>query len=364
MSDIRAEASTTAARAQIDLAGRLDAEGQHEEAINCLARAAGMGDAEALTVLGLRLVTGQNAPFLPADGARLLSDAVHAGGAAAAGHLAVLVGGGFHARQSWDQGLDLLQRSAELGSSSAATQLRILAGAAGRQEESGSEAWADLRRRVDLSAWTGPPSISILSKSPSVRSVSGLVPPSACAFVIGQSQARLVGAELYDPETAAAVLGQDTRLNRIANFGLADTCLLNLVIQARISAAAGLPMNQMEAFAVLHYAPGEEYGEHFDFLDPAIPAYGEEIERAGQRVATCLLYLSEGYEGGETEFPRLGIRYKGRTGDALIFHSTDEAGRPDVRSLHAGRPPTSGEKWLLSQFFRSRPVISLQARPH
>jgi len=81
LSDIRAEASTAAARAQVDLAGRLDADGQHEEAINCLARAATMGDAEALTALGLRLVTGQNAPFLPADGARLLSDAVHVGGA-------------------------------------------------------------------------------------------------------------------------------------------------------------------------------------------------------------------------------------------------------------------------------------------
>ncbi len=357
MSDIQ----TGDARAQIDLARQLDARGQHEDAINCLARAAGSGDAEALTILGLRLVTGQDAPFLPTDGLRFLSDATNLGGAEAAGHLAVLVGGGFHARQSWDAALDCLQRSAELGSASAQAQLRVLAG---ERSQMTAGDWAGLRRAFDLAAWTRAPGPSTLSNSPLVGSVSRLIPKDACAFVIEQSRSRLVRAELYDPDTAEPVLSQETRLNRIANFGLADTCLLNLLIQARISAAAAIPMNQMEAFAVLHYETGEEYGEHVDFLDPAIPAYAEEIGRSGQRVATCLIYLNEECEGGETEFPKAGLTFKGQTGDALIFHSADEAGRPDPGSVHAGRPPTSGEKWVLSQFFRNRPVISLQARPH
>ncbi len=123
-------------------------------------------------------------------------------------------------------------------------------------------------------------------------------------------------------------------------------------------------MNQLEAFAVLSYAPGEEYGEHHDYLDPAIPAYRAEIARMGQRIATCLIYLNEDYEGGQTEFPQLGLSYRGRTGDALIFFSADQAGTPDPRTVHAGRPATSGHKWLLSQFIRNRPVIGFEARPH
>jgi hypothetical protein len=28
-----------------------------------------------------------------------------------------------------------------------------------------------------------------------------------------------------------------------------------------------------------------------------------------------------------------------------------------VRTLHAGRPPRAGEKWIVSQFVRNRPVF-------
>jgi hypothetical protein len=32
-----------------------------------------------------------------------------------------------------------------------------------------------------------------------------------------------------------------------------------------------------------------------------------------------------------------------------------DSGEPDRRMLHAGRPPVSGEKWILSKWVRSRP---------
>ena len=121
-------------------------------------------------------------------------------------------------------------------------------------------------------------------------------------------------------------------------------------------------MPMLEPFAVLHYAPGEEYGEHYDYLDPAIPAYAAELAQRGQRVATCLMYLNDDYEGGETDFPKLDVSFKGKKGDALIFFSVDASGRPDARTVHAGRTPTRGEKWLLSQFFRNRAVVGGQVR--
>ena len=357
-SDIETLASAGDPRAQIELAARLDGDGRHAEAVDWLARAGNAGDAEALALLGLRLLTGRNAPFLPADGARLLSDAAAAGNAAAAGHLAVLLGGGFYVKQNWPAALDSLQRSAELGSAAAQAQLRILA-----EDDTATPPdqflWARLRRAVDLTAWMTAPAARTILESPLVQTASALVPPRACAWVIEQSKERLVRAELYDPATGKPVLSEQTRLNRIANFSLADTNLLNLLIQARIGAAIGSPFNQLEAFAVLHYAPGEEYGEHVDYLDPAKPAYAAEIARMGQRVATCLVYLNDGYEGGETDFPLLGIRHKGQAGDALVFVSADAAGAPDTRTVHAGRAPTSGEKWLLSQFIRNRPIIGV-----
>ena len=36
-------------------------------------------------------------------------------------------------------------------------------------------------------------------------------------------------------------------------------------------------------------------------------------------------------------------------------------GKPDTRMVHAGRPPTSGEKWIVSQFIRNRPALNARA---
>jgi hypothetical protein len=69
---------------------------------------------------------------------------------------------------------------------------------------------------------------------------------------------------------------------------------------------------------------------------------------------TFLVYLNEGFEGGETDFPAAPYRFKGSTGDAVLFVNVDVRGQPDFKTKHAGLPPTSGEKWLLSQWVRDR----------
>ena len=357
MTDLQQRAESGDTAAQVELARALDAEGRHTEAVDWLARAGKAGNIEALTAIGLRLIVGKDAPFLPAEGARLLANSAQAGDAQAMEHLAVLIGGGFFARQSWPTALDLLQRAADAGLASAQSQLELLAG-----RSRGDESWADLGRAVDLAAWTSAPEPQILSQSPRVMSVSKLIPPPVCDWIIGQCAERMVRAELYDPATGRSVPGTETRVNQIANFNLAETNVANLMVQARMAGALGAPMAVLEPFAVLHYSPGEEYGEHVDFLDPAIPAYAAELAQRGQRVATCLIYLNDDYEGGETEFPLIGLSFKGQKGDALIFLSADAAGQPDRRTVHAGRTPTSGQKWLLSQFFRNRPVVGGGAR--
>ena len=337
-------------RAQVRWAAELDRAGRHYEALDFLARAARVGDAEAMAVLGRKLVLGSGAPCRPADGVSLLRDAETGGDAAAAGFLAVLAAGGFYGAQDWGAALAHLERSAELGDEAAGRQLAILAGSPASGDR------AAPRGSVDLGRWLAAPEARVLSASPRILAISGMAPPEACDWIVAQCDGRLVRAEVDDPRTGLPVMGQ-TRTNRVANFGLGDTCLLNVLLQARIAAAAGVPFAAMEAFAVLNYRPGEEASEHYDFLDPEVPAYAEEISRVGQRVATALLYLNDDYAGGETDFPELGLRHKGGKGDALVFFSTDPAGAPDRRTRHAGRPPAAGEKWVLSQFIRDRRMV-------
>ena len=105
---------------------------------------------------------------------------------------------------------------------------------------------------------------------------------------------------------------------------------------------------------VLHYAEGEEITEHFDFVDPHVPDYEQEIAQRGQRIATFLIYLNDDYGGGETDFPRVGVSHKGRMTQGIVFINALPDGGADVRTLHAGRPPQRGEKWIVSQFVRNR----------
>jgi prolyl 4-hydroxylase len=71
-------------------------------------------------------------------------------------------------------------------------------------------------------------------------------------------------------------------------------------------------------------------------------------------VATVLVYLSDGFEGGDTAFEQLSFRFRGEPGDAIVFRNVDAAGEPDRRTLHAGLAPSSGEKWVISKWIRDR----------
>jgi prolyl 4-hydroxylase len=170
------------------------------------------------------------------------------------------------------------------------------------------------------------------------------------------AQGRLVPARVYDPVSREDIVVAH-RNNTIATFDLWSVELVHALVQARMSAACGVPERMMEGPSILHYAPGEQIENHYDFVDPkSTRDYAGEIARNGQRVITFLLYLNDDYDGGETAFPDLGFVHKGRIGEGLYFVNALADLSPDMRALHAGRPTTRGEKWIVSQFIRSRPM--------
>jgi hypothetical protein len=160
-----------------------------------------------------------------------------------------------------------------------------------------------------------------------------------------------------------AVRGQDyasnVRTNSWAQFDLMECELVHVLVQLKMAAACGLPLWNMEATSILHYAVGQEIANHFDFVDPGLPNYEQELAKNGQRVLTFLVYLNDDYDGGETDFPELGVTHKARRGEGLFFSNALADGQPDKRALHAGRPPRGGEKWIVSQFIRNRRVLGL-----
>ena len=127
-----------------------------------------------------------------------------------------------------------------------------------------------------------------------------------------------------------------------------------LLLRTKISAVTSIPVLHMEPPQIFHYAVGQEIKAHFDFLFDGTHSYGQEGKYTGDRLATFLMYLNEGYEGGDLEFPRVGYRYRGKTGDGILFASQRD-GKPDPMSLHAAKPVVTGEKYILSQWIHNQP---------
>jgi hypothetical protein len=181
-----------------------------------------------------------------------------------------------------------------------------------------------------------------------------IAPPAVCDWIVSRARDALGPAELYDQSAGTTISGR--RTNSVANLTFHEGDLMvALAMGERLAAAAGLSVLTLELPQVLHYSVGQQFAPHFDFFDMATPGERAELAHRGQRVATALLYLNDqGLEGGETDFPSLGFNYRGRRGDAVVFFNVDAAGQPDRRTRHAGLPPSKGEKWLLSQWFRER----------
>jgi hypothetical protein len=167
-------------------------------------------------------------------------------------------------------------------------------------------------------------------------------------------------ALIYDPVGGKDV-ADHMRTNSAAGFDLIHSDVVQAAVQWRMSAAVGIPVVHMEGPTVLHYAVGEQITNHYDFVNPRIPNYEKEIAERGQRIITFLVYLNDDYEGGETDFPELGLRYHGAKGQGLFFTNALPNGEPDLRMVHAGLPPKDNEKWLLSQFIRNRVVLGARA---
>jgi len=317
-------------------------------AIETLRARARDGDVRALGVLGKRLLLGLGTVAVPQEGHACLTDAAARGDGEASAQLALLAGWGVLRPQSWPEALDHLQRAAALGWAPAQRELRFLA-------RHGGDDWLALRAQVDIVAWTAAPPARQLAASPQVHAIDGFMTPAECAWLIELARSGLRRAQVYRKD-AAGYMDSGNRTNSEADytFGNADL-VLRLVIE-RIAGAVGLPTGHFEVAKLLHYEPGQQFAPHHDFQDPAIPALAREVARRGQRVATVLVYLNDDFEGGETEFPRLGLRHRGAAGDALLFANVRPDGALDHDSLHAGLPPTRGVKWVLSQWIRSRPV--------
>jgi prolyl 4-hydroxylase len=146
--------------------------------------------------------------------------------------------------------------------------------------------------------------------------------------------------------------------------------LVNSFLKNKISS------KQFEDIQVARYQPSQEYKQHYDICHPT-QGFPEHIKTCKEdykkynsvRYITVILYLNDGFEGGETFFPRLNTKIKPKKGKALVFFNcnlnknTHKNGLCDVitNSEHSGLPVIQShenlnEKWIANIWIRTKNI--------
>jgi len=246
--------------------------------------------------------------------------------------LAILCARGAMTAKDWPRALTLLRRAADQGWGRAQTELRLIGPA------------------IDPGHLFAAPEAVKLCEQPRVRRIDGFVTSEICDWLIARARDQLKPAATLerDQTDQRTRTISDHRTNSAAVISILEGGVVMAVIAERIARALKVPTEVFEAPQVFHYATGQQYQLHIDYIEGA----------EAQRIATFLIYLNADFEAGETWFSIPDLKVKPGKGGAVYFANVDLEGRPDPLSLHAGTAPTRGEKWLLSQWIRDRPYAN------
>ena len=172
-----------------------------------------------------------------------------------------------------------------------------------------------------------------------------------CDELISLARPKLDGSRVVDSTTGTFTV-DDSRTSEGTYFRGGENPLVDR-IDRRLSELVRWPVENGEGLQILHYRPGGEYRPHYDYFDPSIPGV---MDAGGNRVATLILYLHSCDAGGWTAFPDVGFEVAPRKGHALFFSYDRPA--TATKTLHAGLPVITGEKWIATRWMRERPYRS------
>lgn len=238
---------------------------------------------------------------------------------------------GWHRPQSWPDALGLLAEAARAGEDGAGRQLELVS-------------------QAPIEALLTPPRVERLTDVAAIAACRGFAPPGFSEWLIDQARDRLVAASVNQAGDKQIV-----RSARDYAFAPRQRDLVVAIIQERAARLVNVPVECHEPPNIISYEPGQEFGLHVDYIDPRVLEFQPELESMGQRTVTIVTYLNTDFEGAETHFPDVDVRFRGGVGDAVVFVNVLPDGTPDFKTRHCGLPPTRGRKWVLSQWIRSKP---------
>ena len=184
----------------------------------------------------------------------------------------------------------------------------------------------------------------ILDSPVRLTSLRHFLTQEECEYLV-----RLIDADLRPSEITTAAVEPDRyfRTSMSGDLSVSDAVVRHL--RERVTAITGTQEEDLEGSQGQVYEVGQEFKPHNDWFA------SDDLHKFGsQRAWTFMVYLNELEEGGETDFPRLGLRIRPETGMAVVWYNLLESGEGDERVLHAGRPVKKGRKVIVTQWVRTQ----------
>lgn len=103
------------------------------------------------------------------------------------------------------------------------------------------------------------------------------------------------------------------------------------------------------------YQIGQEFKHHHDYFHVGEGYWRQEAKKGGQRTWTAMICLHQAREGGETDFPHLGLRVTPAVGEVIIWNNMRPDGTPNPKTLHSGMPVKRGIKHVVTKWYRQEP---------
>jgi len=150
----------------------------------------------------------------------------------------------------------------------------------------------------------------------------------------------------------------DTDTRRSSNIFLSDSLapVFKKFADATVE-LTGIPLEHQEETQVVFYKPRGIYTAHYDGCvdgdgqEYCIEGYGT----AGDRLATLLVYINDGYTGGQTKFTKLDFAVTPEIGKGILFYNIDKNEKIIYESEHSGSEVIKGHKWIATKWVHIRP---------
>jgi len=195
-------------------------------------------------------------------------------------------------------------------------------------------------RKIDV-ARTHQEWIEEISWAPRVFVYHNILTKQECDHII----------EIVDHDlTPSAVSSQNGKGKFLSDQEKANELVVKLT--QKIAGWTHIPAENGEDFWLTKYEKGEEWKPHVDTFNR--DGSHDQFLVKGQRVASVFTYLRGPEEGGELEFPKLGIKIKPTAGTAVLIWDTLANAKEDDKSQHASLPVVKGTKYTLTKWIRSK----------